>query len=804
MNGWIYTYDALGQLKTQVDGKTQQTSISYDLLGRMTGRATTAFTSNWFYDKYANNAVCNKGVGKLCEVTTTNGFRRTFLYHSLGRGLETTTFLNSIPYSVTNTYGGCINGVGKVCGVTYPFTYGAMARVKVNNVYNTLGYLTSIQDATNNAALWSLNGPTAIDALGNITKETLGNGLVTDRAYSSTAGRIQTIKTGNSLVQNLAYGFDQLGDLTSRDDGVNNVHETFTYDALNRLTNTAMTGATALTKSYGYSSIGNLTTKSDVGTLVYPVTGVQRHAVQSVTGTVNGLVNPTYEYDTVGNLLREKTGTTILREITWTGFNMPSRIAKGSSTIDFVYDADHARVYEARKTGAVFDSQTYFVNAGNSLFFEIETKGAVTEWKHYLHAPSGLLMMRSIKSNSAAKTDVYFHKDHLGSITTITNHIGAILEQNSFDAFGKRRNSNGSDATTTINSLTRRGFTEHEMLPEVNMIHMNGRVYEPTLGRFMSADPIVQDPEFSQSFNRYSYVMNNPLSLTDPDGYIGVPQLEVEIVIGHREAPIVESSSSGQTYDGGSGGGGTGDFGPWSKPYPNNGLSAWENMALRYNQFMRGEFYPLLPMGNPVSIAEGKASGLITPAPIYQGGHYVREGDPFPEFLARQGVAKWGGGTFIKVAGGNANNNNNNRARAVEPSLTRSIEEPIATGRVVELVKEIQTFNPRFTYEVIGGGYRQTDVVRLQERLQSFQRSANQGMSVLRLDRTGKVHGEIPSYVPRNAIRESLRELSVDLRISIETRRTEQRRLGEDGPHRERIRQEEQLLRQVDKILGGS
>ena len=171
------------------------------------------------------------------------------------------------------------------------------------------------------------------------------------------------------------------------------------------------------------------------------------------------------------------------------------------------------------------DSQNYFValghpiNAGNSLFFEIETKGTITEWKHYLHAPSGLLMMRSIKSNSAAKTDVYFHKDHLGSITTITNNIGAILEQNSFDAFGKRRNANGSDATTPINSLTRRGFTEHEMLPEVNMIHMNGRVYEPTLGRFLSADPNVQFVGFSQSYNRYSYVMNNPLSLTDPSGF---------------------------------------------------------------------------------------------------------------------------------------------------------------------------------------------------------------------------------------------------------------------------------------------
>jgi RHS repeat-associated protein len=241
--------------------------------------------------------------------------------------------------------------------------------------------------------------------------------------------------------------------------------------------------------------------------------------VKSVTGTVNGLVNPTYTYDSVGNLTEEKTGTTVQRSITWTGFNMPLKISKGTSTIDFVYDADHARVKETRMTGATVDSQTYFVNAGNALFFEIETKGTITEWKHYIHAPSGLLMMRSIKSNSSAKTDVYFHKDHLGSITTITNNIGAIMEQNSFDAFGKRRNSNGSDATTTINSLTRRGFTEHEMLPEVNMIHMNGRVYEPTLGRFMSADPNVQFAGFSQSYNRYSYGFNNPLSGTDPTGY---------------------------------------------------------------------------------------------------------------------------------------------------------------------------------------------------------------------------------------------------------------------------------------------
>ncbi|MFH1334106.1 MAG: RHS repeat-associated core domain-containing protein, partial [Pseudomonadota bacterium] len=53
----------------------------------------------------------------------------------------------------------------------------------------------------------------------------------------------------------------------------------------------------------------------------------------------------------------------------------------------------------------------------------------------------------------------------------------------------------------------------------VNLIHMNGRVYDPVLGRFLSADPQIQDPTNSQSLNRYTYCMNNPIAFTDPTGY---------------------------------------------------------------------------------------------------------------------------------------------------------------------------------------------------------------------------------------------------------------------------------------------
>lgn len=211
MGTWAYEYSAIGELKKQTDAKAQITTMSYDLLGRLTIRSTPTFTSNLSYDKYANAAACPKGEGKLCEVTTTNGFRRTFSYDGFGRGLETTTYLNSVPYTVTNAYDNCANGLGKACNVTYPATYGTMARVKVNNVFNAYGYLTGVQDAATSAMLWSLNGAAAIDADGNITKEMMGNTLTTDRDYDPDTGRLKAIRTGSSaLVQNLSYGFDHL------------------------------------------------------------------------------------------------------------------------------------------------------------------------------------------------------------------------------------------------------------------------------------------------------------------------------------------------------------------------------------------------------------------------------------------------------------------------------------------------------------------------------------------------------------------------------------------------------------------
>jgi len=97
-----------------------------------------------------------------------------------------------------------------------------------------------------------------------------------------------------------------------------------------------------------------------------------------------------------------------------------------------------------------------------------------------------------------------------------------------YDPFGKRRYTDGAydltgaliaDFTTGTSSGTSRGFTGHEQLDDVGIVHMNGRLFDPMLGRFMQADPLVQDADYLPSYNRYQYCNGNPLSCTDPSGY---------------------------------------------------------------------------------------------------------------------------------------------------------------------------------------------------------------------------------------------------------------------------------------------
>ncbi|HEY7772734.1 MAG TPA: RHS repeat-associated core domain-containing protein [Marinagarivorans sp.] len=108
----------------------------------------------------------------------------------------------------------------------------------------------------------------------------------------------------------------------------------------------------------------------------------------------------------------------------------------------------------------------------------------------------------------------------LSGTYVVTDQNGNQKARMAFDAFGNRlQNHFASAQSIGGDSQSYKGYTGHDQLDELGLIHMGGRVYDPGVGRFLSADLFVQAPNNSQSYNRYSYVLNNPLSLVDPHGY---------------------------------------------------------------------------------------------------------------------------------------------------------------------------------------------------------------------------------------------------------------------------------------------
>ena len=489
-------YDVLGQLTSQTDAKAQTTTSAYDPLGRLVQRSEADLVAAWYYDTKKGGAACPKGIGQLCEAEAANGYRRVHSYDSLGRLASLSTTIDTA-YTASFTY----DSAGRPATVTYPTGFA------VKSVYNARGYLAELRNNASNALYWRADASTAA---GQLSATTLGNGLAGSAAYSALTGRLESQSTG--AVQALHYTYDAVGNLAERRDSVAGLTETFTYDALDRLTQHSLAGATNATLGFTYDALGNLTYKSDVGSYSYPASGpgsVRPHAVAALTGTVNGVSNPSYSYDANGNLTSGAG-----RSFTWTSFDLPSRISQGATQLDFTYGPEHQRLRQVSPTATtVYLSAPHYEK-------ETQTSGLIVH-KHYLHAGGQLVGLYSQRSNGQHDTR-YFATDHLGSVSVVTDEAGAVVERLAYDAWGKRRNTNGTgDPGNALRPAIDRGYTGHEQLDEggLGLIHMNGRIYDPAIGRFTGPDPLVQAPGFSQSYNRYSYVWNNPLKFADPSGY---------------------------------------------------------------------------------------------------------------------------------------------------------------------------------------------------------------------------------------------------------------------------------------------
>ena len=550
---WRFTYNGLGELLTQTDAKGQTTCMAYDGLGRMVKRVdaftgtravspgqtsdATAACANpgagsaltvWTFD-----SATGAGKGQLAAVSAPEGYTESRSYDARGRLIQTDRRLSASGsvYSVAATW----DALNRPETITYP---GAGNRLTVRRVYNAWGYLFELRnDAT--GALYQRTGE--LDQHGNVVSELYGNGVASVRYFDRRSGSLETIQSFRLYepsVQNLQFAFDRLGNLGARDDLLRDTHESFGYDALNRLSSTTADWGNGepQTTSIVYDALGNIRSKTGVGVYRYgsECKGLRGpHAVCQVTGGTVGTKNATYQYDANGNLSAGDG-----RSLIWSAFDKPLRITAGATTGVFRYGPDRELLQRDEITSAGTTRTVYI----DGLFESVSRADGVLEERHYVGDAVLVTFTGRSASDAGSTRTRYLHRDHLGSVTSITDESGQEIESFSFDPWGKRRAPTlaaliakiGSPWTSltafqrgnlTIapsllaSATTHRGFTGHEQLDALGLIHMGGRIYDAELGRFLSADPYVQDGSDLQSLNRYSYVGNNPLSAWDPSGF---------------------------------------------------------------------------------------------------------------------------------------------------------------------------------------------------------------------------------------------------------------------------------------------
>jgi RHS repeat-associated protein len=207
--------------------------------------------------------------------------------------------------------------------------------------------------------------------------------------------------------------------------------------------------------------------------------------------------------------------------LTFTAFNKIADIEGYNNTLSHTYKQEFTygpqrfrRLVKTYEDGVHIKNRVY---AGRIYEEVTDHQSGTTEKHHYIYGGDGLAAI--LVTQGSTENLYYVHKDYLGSILALSDESGNIVERYSFDAWGHRRNpSDWSQWENGTSYITDRGFTGHQHMDLFGLINMNGRIYDPDLGRFISPDPYVQMPGNSQNFNRYSYALNNPLVYTDPSG----------------------------------------------------------------------------------------------------------------------------------------------------------------------------------------------------------------------------------------------------------------------------------------------
>jgi RHS repeat-associated protein len=644
-----YEYDAFGQLISQTDANSNTWTYTYNLLGQPLIKTCSDGTVCTYTYVTSGN-----GKQQLASVSCTGGSQhetsQSFQYDQFGR---VTQFTDALPDKIMVTkyeY----DAYGNLIKQTYPSGF------SIKFSYDASGYMTSISKASDNTPIWTLN---SVNAYGQPLQYTAGNNMATNFIYDSND---MLANISSSGIQDMDYIFDaQRGNLNSRINQKHSLSENFTYDNLNRLRGYTSTvnGVPGPDVSVDIDANGNITSKTDAGS--YSYSSSKPHAVTGITGNSGSIA-------------------TAQQDITYTAFNSTASITEGNKSLTFTYNPDQQRIKTVFTDGVVTKTK-YF-----STDYEEEVTAVGTRKLHYISSPYGLA---AIYIDDGVNPQMYYVlKDHLGSITGLVDQNGNLVEEYSYDAWGRRRNpATGAYLATATNPnyLIDRGYTGHEHLDEFGLINMNGRLYDPVLGRMLSPDNYVQDATSTQTFNRYSYAHNNPLSYVDPDGEN--PFLIAAIVVGaylggsivnHNFNPLKWNYKAWQTYAGIAVGGAAGVAGYYAAVGAYAGMSG----GAFATQFGASTIYGLS------GSAAGASAGFILGfgSNFVNGGNFSSAFEAGGQFAAFGSVlASWVGGSI----GAQIENLQKSIPNIVVPPEDRSLVATLSSSPQQPIFREIRIFN---------------------------------------------------------------------------------------------------------------
>jgi RHS repeat-associated protein len=504
-----YTYNTFDEVLSQKDPKGTIYNFTYDGLGNMSTKNGPEGVYTYLY-----NTTGGPNCGKLIQLTSPGGvihnysygigdklnyeeriigneiFKTQYTYDNYGRA-KTKIFPNNTAIEYTyNQNDGNLASIGKP-GVTYSTPLGTEAAYLYSIVdKNAFGQITAFGQQSQFSGGVTLSG----FKLSTVQSYNI-YGLLTQQHTFIQASNISPTVT----LRNYQYNFQSsTNNLLQRKDLKYNLKEDFTYDNVNRLNNIqgqnyGPSPYMLAPQTMDYAANGNVTQKSDAGTFAYD----QANRVSEIDPYVNIPGIP--------------------QDITYTPFDKVATIEEGVNKARFSYWSNEERAKMELLENNVLRKTRYYVND-----YEKEVDAITGEIKErcYIYGADDALVSILEKKNGIEKT-YYVLTDHLGSITQVLDENGNIVEEKSFDAWGRGRNPQTWAAlspTGTSNGWDR-GYTGHEHLYQFGIINMNGRLYDPLMGRMMEPDPLIIGKDNSQGYNRYSYALNNPLKFTDPDGH---------------------------------------------------------------------------------------------------------------------------------------------------------------------------------------------------------------------------------------------------------------------------------------------